>query len=141
MYNDLYPKQTSATIEISLVQILMIGVIIWGALIFPVQLITYQRAQNEPDTVYTAPALQEREKERLGNVAGASTSNATTIQIPFTDYNVTLDSDIGIMLVTGTSLLALAVLVILYLIISGNKRRSSEVELELLEVDEPGITD
>lgn len=137
MYNDIYEESQESKVEISLVQAMLISITVLVTLIIPTQFIQQSQVPSVPDGVYTASALRERD---AGQVAGIETEANTTprvnsaetepgttrtITFPIINYSINLDSETGVLVLSGTVLIIFALLLIMYSIVrsGGEKKR------------------
>ena len=125
MYNDYYTPTSSAAIQVSFTQIVMIIIILMVTLVLPIQFIELQR-DTAGTAVYSETALQESEAE--GRVAGAST---TTFSIPFTDLQIAADSETQLLLTAGGGLLAISIIMLFLLVVTTPPKQHYIPELEL----------
>ncbi len=115
MYNS--PEiQKTPNLRISGVQILMIISIVLGVFVVPAYLIERSRTPDYTD-VYTSDALYQR---LGGNVAGANTDSVFTI--PIIGLSLDLNSETGILILSGLVLILVAVVLIVYLVATKPKK-------------------
>lgn len=114
--------------QVSVVQILMVIVIVMTTFVIPAQLIDYQRQQATTTNAYNLSVVAEKESQpdttvaesttTEPQVAGISTtaSSKHVLQIPGTSIRINMDSEIGMLIVVGTMLIAIALLLAVYLL-------------------------
>lgn len=123
MYGD-SPTRNNRTTQISLVQVLTVFAIVFMTLVIPAQIITYSQRTNAAETAYNLSNVAERTGSTTtttsssGKVAGISTKN-NIIQIPGTNSTINLNSQTGIFIIAGIILIALALILVIYLLITG----------------------
>lgn len=124
LYGD-SPSNKNRSTEISLVQVLTVFAIVLITLVIPAQLFTYNQRGNAAETAYNLSNVAERAANssattttETGKVAGISTRNSI-IQIPGTNSTINLNSQTGIFIIAGIILIALALILVIYLLITG----------------------
>lgn len=125
MYGEA-PRNYNRTAEISLVQVLTVFAVVFMTLIIPAQLFTYSQGRNSNETAYNLSNVAERANNTStttstsqGRVAGVSTDKNSVIQIPGTTSTINLNSQTGIFIIAGIILIALALILVIYLLITG----------------------
>lgn len=125
MYGD-SPSKYNQTTEISLVQVLSVFAIVFMAFVIPAQLLNYSRTRNAAETAYNLSNVAERMSTTTatsvpttGQVAGINTKNNSIIQIPGTNSVINLNSQTGVFIIAGIILIALALILVIYLLITG----------------------
>ncbi|MCA9379400.1 hypothetical protein KC640_03140 [Candidatus Dojkabacteria bacterium] len=116
--------------QVSVVQILMVTVIVMTTFVIPAQLIDYQRQQATTTNAYNLSVVAEKVKQEEAvtsseetttgtpQVAGVSTTAASKhiLQIPGTQIRINLDSEVGMLVILGTMLIAVALGLSVYLL-------------------------
>ena len=121
MYKEAYPKHKN-TVEISLVQLVLIAAVLVMTFVLPASYIANQRAAQNL-TPYTQQALAARQKQN-GQVAGATTENTPSIiKLPGLNIELNLNSEAGLLLIGGLLFAGVATIISIYLLITPRKRQ------------------
>ena len=116
MYKDAY-SSNHKPIQISVVQIVLIAVILFGSFVVPAALIDRARVQ-QIDNAYSQETIDARQAQ----VAGLQTSSDTSVQLPVLGISIDLNNQTTL-LVSGALLLAgIACIITIYLLVSPRKK-------------------
>jgi hypothetical protein len=118
MYKEAWETKDNKT-QISVVQLLTVAVTVLITFVLPAQLITIAKTYSG-QSVYTQTALEQRnQSSQTGQVAGISTaSGQKLVKIPFTTYQIDLNSETGILIIAGLILLGLSIIIAIYLLLT-----------------------
>ncbi len=120
MYKEAWEPKTNKT-EISVVQMLTVVLTVLVVFILPAQLITLSKGMNN-QSPYTPTALEQRNQsaDSTAKVAGIASDakDKRMLQIPFTNVEIDLNSETGLLIIAGLILLGLSVILAIYLLLT-----------------------
>jgi hypothetical protein len=111
---DIYEQLPKLKVDLDLPRFLIIVITIFATFVLPAQFIQYYKTQSE--TQIATP--------QSGQVAGLATQkSSSTIKVPFTDTEVDLNSQAGVMIVGGMVLIGISIILIIFLLIDSYKSK------------------